>query len=214
MTFSKSEILFWKSKIKKHQRLDRRKLDERRQINFEILEIPQCDFALKVKSGEGEMDIFLRFFESDEVFSKLEIENQTNKKETIFKNINFIFLKDEINRQLKDFGVSIETDVHRDDGNVFIMFYSGLNYIFKDIEMPIIEEEGDIGGQNISIDLPLPVTIGIFEGIKIADPNLVESDVCSDILNILRHKDDVEVILLDKSGGMTVDEIVEAVFGN
>ncbi|MGL4501446.1 MAG: hypothetical protein ACRCU2_20415, partial [Planktothrix sp.] len=176
MTFSKSEILFWKSRLRKQQRLDRRKMDERREIAFEILETPQSDFALKVKSGDGEMDIFLRFFESDEVFSKLEIENQTIKKETIFKNNNFLFLKEEINRQISDFGVSIETVVYRDDGNAFIMFYSGLNFIFRDIEMPVIDDEGNIGGLNISIDLPLPETIGVFEGKKITDPNLVESE--------------------------------------
>ncbi|KAG0440772.1 hypothetical protein DMUE_1506 [Dictyocoela muelleri] len=212
MTFSKNEIDFWKTRLRKRQRLERRKFNDCREFHYEVLETPQADFGLKVKSGCGEMEIFLRFFESDNVFSKLEIESQTLIKETIYKNNNFLFLKEEINREIEDFGITIETIFYKNDGNEFGMFYNGLNYIFKNIEIPVIDDEGNICDKNLSIELPCPETIGIFKGMKIIDPNYIEYEICTSIIHILRKNNTVKKIFIEKSEGMSVDQIIEAVF--
>lgn len=205
---SSGELEFVKYITTRNQRIDSRKFNEERLIEIKKSDIPQTDGSIEIRSGNTYIQINLRFVETEDSFKKLEIE--TDSQILHEKYISDIYLLD-FDYFVCDFGIQIEVLIYSDDGGLLKCFYYGLDKLFKDLKVPFIDEDGNIDEKNVDTDVLVPDVIGVWNDVIFVDPNKLESELCTDIINVFSDDKYFNGIIFEKSSGITVDKFIEII---
>ncbi|KAK1349669.1 hypothetical protein LUQ84_001321 [Hamiltosporidium tvaerminnensis] len=201
---STEEIEFTRKCILENLRVDLRKMNDERETVFMESTIEQSDGHLHVVRGETEIEVSIRFIETEETLFTLErIENDTTESSIAPESSKTLdssniesneFFLNLIQETLKEFlknykiGVKVEAVIFKDDGCVFDLFFLALQKIFSCINIPIIEnlDRLDIFCDiETSLDLPKPKTYAVYENIFVLDPNKNEELSSDGIIHLL-----------------------------
>lgn len=205
---SKRELEFISGLITAGSRLDTRTNKDQRTFIFKDNIRPKSDRSLYLKQGFTEIEINIAFKSTPETLEHLNYSKSAYKtidvndsivelyiksrdgSDLFIKNIND---KNPVFESLKELfssfklGIIVELIVINNDGNIFDLFFRGLNEIFSEILIPNVDNLNK--DFPIKHNLPISKTYAIVNNTILYDPTLLEELSSNAIIHIFLLED-------------------------
>ncbi|CAF0850064.1 unnamed protein product [Brachionus calyciflorus] len=208
------EIEFLVGLITAGSRLDLRAFDEEREFIFKENVCPRSDKSIYLKQGYTEMNIDIVFKSTGETLESLNYTREAYRT-TVFdeshldvhikdihgSDVSLPYITEEklcldgIKNLLSSYkiGATIEVNLINNDGNVFDVFFKGLNILFSSLMIPNIKNlKEDI---EISYSTPMTRAYAIINDTIIYDPTLLEEVASNAILHVITSNAAIHTIV-------------------
>ncbi|KAM0671852.1 hypothetical protein CWI42_121920 [Ordospora colligata] len=189
---SNDELAFTRTVISTGTRIDGRGRNEYRTIEMIPSEISQSDGSIRLKRGFTEIEVAIQFKETMETLLSLGISPCTKASGLSESRVESfgIEIPSIISTQIENFfssyklGIRIELRVIRNDGNIYDLFFIGLNSILRNICVPVIEDLKQC--EKSTIEIALPTTVALFENcVFVKDPTIIEEKASLGLLHVI-----------------------------
>jgi len=189
---SNDELAFTRMVVASGTRIDGRSRNEHRAVEIIPSEISQSDGSIRLKRGSTEIEVSIQFKETVETLLALGIRPCTKASDLSESRVESFGMEipSIISTRIEEFlssyklGIRIELRVIRNNGNVYDLFFIGLNSILRNICVPVIEDLKK--GEKETIDIALPTTVALFEnGVFVKDPTIIEEKASLGLLHVI-----------------------------
>lgn len=186
--FSEDELTFIRNGVANGIRMDLRKVQEERSAVHVGSYVAQSDGHIRLKRGLTELEVFMQFKETSETLSALSLIDKEHELDEPAIESSFP-LPNTVKNMILEFlspyklGMRIDFSVVNDDGNVYDLFFLGLSAIFRNIEVPVLENLQNV--DKTTLDLPISRTFALFGKTLIIDPTKIEEEASHGLMRIL-----------------------------
>ncbi|EJW01777.1 hypothetical protein EDEG_00368 [Edhazardia aedis USNM 41457] len=196
---SQDEKTYTQKAVKK-TRINGRSYNEERKYKILSLDhIVTADGSIKVSKCESVIEVSMKFKENSRIINSCLQNEITENKDSPIELIGDI-------KSFKDYGLAnfitknkifsmvIETTVINDDGNIYDLFYFGLNKILLNIKIDT-EFCKNVYSRYV---LPISYTYAVFGNHYIVDPDFIEENSCDSLVHILKSSEEIVGIIVEK----------------
>lgn len=187
--FSEDELAFVRNGVSNGLRIDLRKAKDERSTQIICSDIAQSDGSVRVARGWSEVEVSLQFKETTETLIALGItrrgddsgdESPIDAKVEIPVAIKSMILGFLAPHRL---GIRIDLNVISNDGNVYDLFFAGLNALLGDLEIPVVNDLERT--ERRGLDIPLSRTAALFgNGGFVLDPTRIEEKASCGLMHV------------------------------
>ncbi|CAD26114.1 hypothetical protein [Encephalitozoon cuniculi GB-M1] len=190
--FSRDELALVRSEIASGLRADTRKSEEERRTDVVHSNIAQSDGSIKIRRGESEVEVSIQFKETMETLMTQNISGEwLDTNESSMESIEFskIAIPNIVSSMILELlasykiGIRIELNILSNDGNVYDLFFIGLSILFKNLDMPVIDDLRR--SERRKIDIPTSKTVALFNsGRFVVDPIMIEEKASCGLMHV------------------------------